>query len=276
MRAFARALVPFATPQTVRPLERDFLDRPSASTPTAGQPSISRTAAEAETRIEEAAPEPAAEASAIRAIAPLPCAPGASPFHIKGMSYRGLLRLIDKVVPGGLDAFCAAVSDPRLSAFVRQPFLASARYDILPFLPIFATLARIVDVPFERFVREAAAAQARYDAHTVFKAMWSNATVEKIAVRAGRFGAQYYDFGEFEGASPEPGVLLLRHAELPAYLYPWYGPMHVAYTEECLRMLGCVDVTSAPRGVVACGAREGFSLVSIETELRWRSGEAEA
>ena len=236
----------------MRPLERDFVDRPSgrdaATSKVESRPSIKKAAADAETRIEP-------DASEVRLAAPLPCPPGKSPFRIKGMPYRGLLHLVTKALPGGLDAFCASLEDERLRAFVRQPFLATARYDILPFLPLSLALARAFGLPFDDFVRRCAEGQSRYDARTVFKAMWANATIAGIADRISRFGAQYYDFGKFTGEVPEPNMLAIVHAGVPAYVYPWYAPMHVAYTEECARMLGATDLVSSTQDSPCTPAR---------------------
>jgi serine/threonine protein kinase len=313
IRAFARALVPFAEAETVRPLERDFLDRASAATPAASstsssRPSIRKATAEAETRIEQhpfpssspppSAREAATSTSAIRASAslrgsvrssspavplptlpsprlpapavpPLPCSAGTSPFRIKGLSYRGFITLLNRVLPAGLDAFCEALPDESLRAFVRQPFLASGRYDILPMLPLYATLAELLATDMDGLVREATVAQCRYDAQTVFKAIWSNGTVESIAERIARFGARYYDFGWLSATIPEPNLLVLVHAGVPAYLRPWYEPMHVAYTEECMRIFGAESVVSTPRGTIADGKFGDFALIKTCTELRW-------
>ena len=286
VRAFGRALLRFADAETVHVLERDFLDRPSAGARVDAHRSV---ASEPATRIEqvtriEVPPAPASapahlgsapiSVSAIPEVAPLPCAPGASPFHIKGMPYRGLVFIANKLLPRGLDALCEALPDARVRAFVQQPFLASARYDVLPFLPLYATLARLLSEPFDPFVRACCAAQCRYDSHTVFKTIWTDATVESIAERIGRFSAQYYDFGKVSGAMPAPNVLVVVHAGVPAYLHPWFQPMHESYKEELLRLMGGEDVRATSHEAVPDGVRDGFPLLRTRTEFRWRSKSA--
>ncbi len=288
VRAFARALLPFAGADTVHALERDFLERASARTAAvpscpASSPALRRTvsaqerpprpppAASPEAASPEGGGDPTASASVIRAISPLPCAPGTSPFHIKGMSYRGFVFLVRSALPGGLDALCEALPDTALRAFVRQPFLATARYDVLPIFPLYATLARLQGSSFDALVRDTARAQSRYDVRTVFKAIWANTAVEGIAERIARFGAQYYDFGTLSGTVPAPNVLVIVHAGVPAYLHPWYQPMHEAYLEECMRHLGGEDVATMAHEASVDGAVHGFALVTTRTELRWRS-----
>jgi serine/threonine protein kinase len=263
IRAFARSLLPYASEITRSIFERDFVEQRGASAKVPVRPPTPP-------HIAEVSPERTPSASAVRSAAHVPCPPGKGPFHIKGMSYRGFVFLVNKLLPGGMDAFCGALDDEHLRSFVRQPFLASGRYDIFPFLPLFVALSRQLDMPFEGLVRGTAAAQARYDGRTVFKAIWNVNAPGGIAERITRFGAQYYDFGKLTGTLPEPNVLDIVHAGVPAYVYPWYAPMHVAYTEECVRFLGGIEVTSEPPQAVLAGTHEGYALVTARTQLRWK------
>jgi hypothetical protein len=279
VRAFARTLLPFADEATTRALERDFVDRASAATPATGpsRPAIKRAVSDAETRHESREPdaplvaaESDVEASSIRAASPLPCAPGESPFHIKGMPYRGFIYLVNKVVPGGLEAFAEKLDDPRLRVFIRQQFLATGRYDVLPFLPLFTTLSRILDMQFDALVRGTSGAQARYDARTVYQRILSGTSPADITDRITRFGAQYYDFGKMSASNPAPGVTVILHSGVPAYVYPWYSPMHVAYTAEVARLCGAQEVEATSSETVLDGAHGPFQLVSARTEIRWK------
>ncbi len=186
VRAFGAALLPFVERVSTSELERDFADRAGPPSGGALHPSSRRQIIVAETRSEvDVAPRsrtgpgsPSSPSSAKIALfppppeTPLPCDAGASPFHMKGMAYRGFIRLVEKSAPGGLPGFREALADARLRDFVAQPFLASARYDVLPMVPLFATLARLCGVPFGALVEEASAVQCRYDVKTVFKMMF--------------------------------------------------------------------------------------------------------
>jgi hypothetical protein len=183
--------------------------------------------------------------------------------------------MVNKSFPGGLEGFCAALEDASVGPFLRQPFLATARYDVLPFVPMFAALARTGGGNFVDLVRIATAAQCRYDSRTAYRVIFSSDRVENIADRISRFCAQYYDFGRYTGAIPQPKRLVITHEEIPEYLYVWEGPMHVAYTEECMRIVGAkkprmISHTTTPAGR---GGKKGeFPLVSIRSEFTWEDG----
>ncbi len=182
--------------------------------------------------------------------------------------------MLGKLLPGGVDAFCEALPDTRLHAFLRQPFLASARYDVFPFVPLYAALARMLDVPFAKLVRESCAAQCRYDTQTVYKAIWANASFETIADRIARFGQQYCDFGKISASSPRQNALAFVHSGWPAYVLPFFEEMNVGYTGEALRFVGAEDVELVMREVEPSGKQHGYELVTVRTEYQWRRGGA--
>jgi hypothetical protein len=171
---------------------------------------------------------------------------------------------------GGLDALCGALEDARLRDFVRQPFLASAWYDLLPIRPITMAMAGLVGVPFLALVRSGTISQARYDALKVFHRMFDGATVEDIPSRIPRFNAQYLDFGHTAATQQEPKRIAVRFEGAPAYTAAWQGAMMSAYTEETARLAGGqgVEITMYPP--VPAGSHAGFPLVTLVSELRWR------
>ncbi|MGH7294554.1 MAG: protein kinase domain-containing protein [Polyangiaceae bacterium] len=299
--AFGAALLPFADARTAAAYERELSEAPpaprAARVRTGTRPLVSKAAARVATAPGRAAPSgpqstregPGAppseradaqldEARAIarrRAVprfdpdAPLPCAPGESPFHIKGMPYRGVVRFIEKAIPGGLPAFCDALPDERLRAFMRQPFLATGRYDVLPMVPLFSAVARMLGAPFEDFVRQAAAMQCAYDAKTVFRMLFRGHEPGAVAERYSRLNGTYYDFGRYSGTALGPARVVLETDGVPAYLFAWFGPMHLAYAEEAVRVTGARSSRSALMSVEASGKSGPYPLVRSRGELSW-------
>jgi hypothetical protein len=171
---------------------------------------------------------------------------------------------------GGLDAFCETLPDDALRAFVRQPFLATGRYDIFPFVPLVQALARKLGVRLDAMVKAATAAQAKYDAKHAYKLIFDLQRPEEIGDRLSRFNLRIYDFGQYGAVIPEPNRLVMTFSGIPAYLEPWFGPMHVAYAEASLKIVGAEEVTVPSQVVEDAGTKSGFPLVSFRTERRWR------
>ena len=265
VRAFARELTAFAGERVAATWGKDFVEDGGAAPP----PVASDVRVVSARASSQAAAASSAETSVGAPYNPLPCAPGTSPFRMKGLSFRGLMHFVEKAVPGGIEALAAAFEDPRLRPFVRQQFLPSARYDVLPIGILAATVARLIGKPFEEFVRIGTYGQARYDASTVFKRLYDGCTIDDLPKKFPRFGAQYYDFGACRATMLGPGHLLLEHEGIPAYLYRWFRPMHAAYTEETARILGVKAPEVTPRAASSAGSRGVFELVTGGTDLRW-------
>jgi serine/threonine-protein kinase len=260
VRDFARELLPMADARTAAALERDF-DPPGARPTTPEMP--------AATPVDVAQEKPATQSSAVRISTKLPCPPGASPFHIKGVAYRGLVQLIERRVPAGIDALERELDDERVVTFLRQPFLAATWYDILPMMPVNAAIARLLGKPVEVLGREQGADQARYDVERVYRRPFEVMTFDTAAETLARFGRQYYDFGDCVASQVSPGHVLVTRHGLPEVVLRWFAPMHAAYAEQILRMKGATFVEATVQPPTEAGTRAGVALVDLATDIFW-------
>jgi hypothetical protein len=207
----------------------------------------------------------------VRATGSLPCDPGASPFHVKGIAYRGLVRLVEKRVPGGMEGLERELDDARLAAFVRQPFLAASRYDLLPMTPIIVAIARLLGESLEGLATQLGAREAAHDIEKLYGRLFAAMTFDNLPLFLARFDGQYYDFGDCAGELVEPGHVVLRRAGLPEYVVRWIAPMYSSYIGEILEKKGAGYVEVTPRPPRDAGMRSSFPIVDLEVDVRWRS-----
>jgi hypothetical protein len=255
MRELGRALLPLADERTAVTWARDF----SGAPPTAVPPLASAPDA----------PVPTTQSSSVRSSLKLPCAPGASPFHIKGIAYRGLVQLIERRIPGGLAELEGHLHDERIAPFLSQPFLAASWYDIMPMLPVSAAISQVLGKPVEILGREQGAQQARYDVETVYRGLFDSLDFDNVATKLARFGRQYYDFGDCVGRVVSPGHVEVVRNGLPEFVLRWFGSMHAAYAEQILRMKGATFVEATVQPAIPAGVREGFPVVDLVTDMLW-------
>jgi hypothetical protein len=137
-------------------------------------------------------------------------------------------------------------------------------------VPIFATLARMAGTTFEEAVRTATVQQCGYDARTVFRAMFSRREPDRIVACFARFNAQYYDFGTYVATTLGTNRARLETIGVPAYGFVFTGPMHLAYAEEAVRIVGARSPSSQLVSVEPAGEIGGFPLVRSSGELAWR------
>jgi hypothetical protein len=95
-------------------------------------------------------------------------APGASPFHTKGLAYRGHLEFVAEHVPGGVAAQNAAFGDEALRAFFKQPFVAGGWYDVFPLAEAGLVCARLRGEPLHALLQTRARHQVQRDLRGVY------------------------------------------------------------------------------------------------------------
>jgi hypothetical protein len=112
--------------------------------------------------------------------------------------------------------------------------------------------------------------QCRYDAKTVFRAMFSRHGPDGLVSCFPRFNARYFDFGKFAATSPGPNRVRLEAADIPAYAFIFIGPMHLAYAEESMRIVGARAPSTELQSVEPAGKSGEYTLVRSHGEVRWR------
>jgi serine/threonine-protein kinase len=271
VRSFGRMLLPLADVRTRFAWERDFAPGGTAPSSPAAPLLTPPPPSSAQRPVQAPVVLPPTQTSVVRTTSRMPCEPGASPFHIKGIAYRGLTRLVDRRVAGGLEALERELDDPRLASFVRQPFLAASRYDLLPMLPLNEVAARLLRTPLGTLASEQGARQAAYDIDKLYGRLFAAMTFENPALVLPRFDVQYSDFGDCTADLVEPGHVALRRAGVPEYVLPWFVPMYSAYTEYVLRRKGASFVEAVAQPPRDGGVRDSFPIVDLEWALRWRA-----
>jgi len=293
VRAFAAALLPFADPHVRAYWSRDFVSppvesrRPSdravlASLPTLVERPVAPAAPSPPpppTSPHPTPPPPAATrapvpkpASAPRVSVGIPALPvpaGTSRFRCKGILYRGFQQGLERRVTGGLDTFCAGLADESLRSFVRQSFLASSFYDVLPMYPLMARLAECLKVPYDKLVTETGMLQAKADVEGVYKQLVQTSTPEDLPNKIVRWSQRHYDYGESVLIESKPGRMVFRRLGQPTFVLPWFLGAQSAYLEQIVRVIGF------PKAVVTAlpptfGGRSGPIVLSdFDTELRY-------
>lgn len=285
VRELARELLRFASEPTARAMKDAFQERTSAAAEVASEPRVaSETNREAPRDPAFPASEPTRVPSrpglraALKTAPPLPVPPGRSPFQIKGNTYRGVVARAQSL-PRGLDGLCEKITDPEVRYFLRQPFLASSLYDLLPILPITFAFAELVGIPLDELVRSGTTAQAGYDARTIFRTVIEVRPIDEIPERLARIGARFYDSGTYSkenralpltGSRTGKNEVTLLHAGMPSYVLPWYEPMIAAYTTAIAEFVSGRSVEGTTFEVTARGKNGPFPVVTSTLRVRFR------
>ncbi len=205
----------------------------------------------------------------------LPVPAGTSPFHVKGLAYRGFEAYVKRNVGGGMERIRADLGDPALREFLMQPFMAGSWYDVLPVVPLASAIAALERSSLEDFVRRSARRQALYDAQNVHRRFFQGYPPSSLVWKLPRFFMQYTDFGGAEVADggeltgPETGQAAVLRTGVPAFILPWFLPMNEAYIETILEVMGSERPRAKGQVLPKDGEVAGLPTVTVRFRMMW-------
>lgn len=199
---------------------------------------------------------------------PLPCKPGTSPFHVKGLAYRGFFAYGERRIPGGMAKVLNQFGAAELRLFFKQPFLAGTLYDVLPIVPLVSVMANLERVSIDEFARRSARQQALYDVKGVYKRYVEGRSVSEFVPRIPKFIMQYSDFGVTDLAECNADAAVFVRTGVPLYIVPWFLPMNESYMETVLAYLGSArPKVKGQVGAAGDGREKGMATVSLRIRV---------
>jgi hypothetical protein len=206
----------------------------------------------------------------------LPFAPGASPFHVKGIVYRGHVDYANRFITGGATAVAAAFRNPALTTFYGQQFLAASWYDALPLLPAWFQCAKLLNQPPIEFLRARTRHQAEQDIRGVYRWLVKIASAEAVAQRVPRVVGQYFDFGTTDASVVRPGVVRLQQTGLPVLMAPWFATVSETFVSVALEIAGAKQVTIRRKPLEPDGKAHGLPLGRMVADVEFDTARASA
>jgi hypothetical protein len=203
------------------------------------------------------------------AFAAPPFAPGTSPFHVKGIVYRGHVEFAEKFIPGGTAAVNATFQDRALGFFFDQQFLAASWYDALPLVPLWRACAPLMKQTSVEFLRARTRHQAELDIHGVYRLLLKLASAEAVALRIPRAVGQYFDFGTTEAKVVSKGVVRIEHTGLPLLLAQWFGIVGETFLEVALEAAGARKINVRRQPPTQSGMAHGLPLANLVGEVEF-------
>jgi len=199
----------------------------------------------------------------------LPFAPGSSPFHLKGIGYRGHVEYENAFIPGGASAVNAAYRNRALAYFFEQPFLAASWYDALPIVSAWQVCARLCNQPPIEFLKARAKHQARQDIHGVYRLILKLASAETVALRVPRAVGKYFDFGTTDAHVVRPGVVRFEQTGMPLLMAQWFTIVGEAFVQVALEIAGATGVQVRRKPIEPCGEAYGVPLVKLAADVQF-------
>lgn len=195
---------------------------------------------------------------------------GASPYRIKGSGYLLHLQYVEEHLPGGRAAMNAAISTPELRAFFDQTFFAGHLVDIYPLVAVGHTCARLLGMPFERFIRLRSRHQSEGDLRLFRKLILKIASPEMLATRIPLITASYFDFATAEVVERQPASITALMHGVPRDLAPWMSYVADETVRFMLEYNGVTNLRSRI-GFEPEPPRDDHEIVAIRSTLQWKA-----
>ncbi len=263
---------PSSPPPDARPSRRDSVPPPPPSVP----PPASRAPASPSMLGRAPGTLPPSSVSAPGTVPPpsdrrwyerMPRTPGKSPFHVKGLAYKGLLHFVATKIDGGVGVLAASMRDGVLRDYITQTFLASTFYDALPLVAASAAAANLVNIPLDAFAQNQGKAQAKYDVDHSFRAFIQGRTIEDFPSRCKLIASRYFDFGEWEANSFSPGTITFVVKGIPAWSAPWFGPLLGGYASSMVQSVSRKNASCTVYPTRRDGTHDGIQTVIVEMDI---------
>ncbi len=198
---------------------------------------------------------------------PLPCAPGTSPFHIKGEFYRqtGEAMAHHDAKTGG--AVMAALDRQGLREFVTRTFLSSALYDVLPIPRINMAIAEVRGFDIEDLTTRMGEAAVRTQMTGTYGRLLSALTPENFHQTFERVISQFYDFGPLTVEPLPSGAHVVRRG-MPLCIAEWWSLVTIPFTAGPLTAKGARDVGASWR-IEPRGVDRGVAVGDVVWDVHW-------
>jgi hypothetical protein len=201
---------------------------------------------------------------------PNPFAPGTSPFHCKGLSYRNALDVFSRMTPGGLPALLDEVRDPAMRQFLSQSFLPGGWYDVLPTQPLCQAAARAAKQPLFEHTRKMARESAYRDINGLHRVLLKLASPDMIMERVPSAAKQYYDFVTSRVEKVRPKCYRLTAEGVPAGITALYMAVTEAFLLRALELAGAQEPRQLWHPSQPIGQRHGVTVVQLKREIEWK------
>lgn len=199
----------------------------------------------------------------------VPVAPGEGPFHCKGVLYMDAIAYYTEFVPGGWAGVAESFIEPRLRAYLSQPFVASAWYDVFPFVAAHRAAARSAGEPYLDWVRRMARWLLEREFRGIYKVFLKVGRPDAVVRKLPAIAATYYDFLQVEVKQLGPKAYETRAGGLPTVVAPSYQVTTEVGVIKALEIAGARNIRHRWYPTEPDGEAHGLSLVRLRREIRW-------
>lgn len=189
-------------------------------------------------------------------------------FRARGLAYASAFKYVDTRLPGGREAFLAAIPAER-RPFYDQIFVVAGDYDISPLVVLFVTLARLCTTPIDAFIEERARWSGSSDSKGVWKPTLHGATPKDVAGKLHFAFNRYFPGCEAHPIEAREDRFAGELVKIPACMSGLYAASTSGFYRGALEGAGAKTVDLAWEKPRPEGRHDGIPVERLRFVASW-------
>lgn len=183
--------------------------------------------------------------------------------------YRGMLSYIAARAHRNEHELLEVVASPALRTFLRQPFLVSGWYDVLPFTELANLGANAIGITLAQLARDHSRHQAKEDISGVYRLLMRFTPMDVIMSSLPRFAQRYFDFGAYVGERIADRHFRVIRSGIPEPFALYHSIAGAEYSHVACESSGVYTITHSVGELENDGMAHGLRLKRFNIELYW-------
>jgi hypothetical protein len=197
----------------------------------------------------------------------LPCAPGTSPYRIKGEFYRNVCETIAFVEKKAGPKLRQAFEAQGVRAFLEQDFLANQSYDLLPLPRATMAMAHALGKELRYFTTRMGENGIKLQLNGVYKSIFAGMNPDNFAQRFNKVVGYLYDHGPVSIERDGNHATIVRRG-VPACTVEWWSLVSIPYLTVPLEHNGARNV-KVDYAIKKAGLTAQIPLADTEWKMSW-------
>ena len=187
--------------------------------------------------------------------------------------YRGMLAYLAMRTRRSEAELLEGITEPELRRFLRQPFLVSGWYDVLPFTELAAVGASAIGTTIAQLASDHSRHQAKEDITGVYRLLMRFTPMDVVVSALPRFAQKYFDFGAYTSERIAERHFRILRSGIPESFALYHSIAGAMYSHTACETSSAYRIQHTIGELENDGLAHGVRLKRFQIELRWEDRE---
>jgi hypothetical protein len=183
--------------------------------------------------------------------------------------YRGMLSYLAARTRRSEQELLESVAEPDLRRFLRQPFLVSGWYDVLPFTELATVGASAIGTTLAQLARDQSKHQAKEDISGVYRLLMRFTPMDVVVSALPRFAQKYFDFGAYTSQRIGERHYRILRSGIPESFAFYHSIAGAMYSHTACETSSAYRIQHSIGELESDGSAHGMRLKRFQIEMQW-------